>query len=523
MKKLILFSFIASLLCLGCFASVTPTLRYSNAGTFELWTEEAYYGSPVIADLDGDGKNEIIFSNYTITVLNEHDGSVKFKVNSGYDITTPLEEFGKSVGNTWCDPVVTDINGDGKKEIITVHGNGLVSVLDNNGKFVNGWPQKVVSSPAKSVKAGDLDGDGKKEIVVGYGVYGGKSVYVFNHDGSIRQGWPQLSDANSPFAYSYGIFMNNLCLSDLDGDGKTEIIVPNDTSYVTVYREDGSLFGANEKIFGQRAWGKVALYEEYGSEIRGDNGGWGFNVTGGEIRENLYKAEFGHSIAKVSDLDGNGTKEIVVTCIMCNRKYAPTYPPTEYMTVAVFNADRTRYTNFSLGGDWRNIPTDLGKPLIQNKKSIASQIQQTPTIADLDGDGKSEILFNSYNGKVHCFGLDATEPYAWPYSLTKRSSPLFEYASPIVCRDLDGDGKQEVIFASWYDENQKLPGIVQGSLYILNYEGKLISKTPLPPAKEAKNLNNGSLACPVVEDIDNDGKFEIVINTTNGAVCVYDL
>ena len=523
MKKLFMILSLILLMTLSCFAAINPVLRYSNAGTFPLWTEEAYYCSPVTEDLDGDGKNEIIFSNYTITVLNEADGSIKFKVNSGYDTTSPLEEFGKSVGNTWCDAVVCDIDGNGKKEIITIHSNGLISVLDSNGRFAKGWPQKPISSPGKCVKADDLDGDGKLEIIAGYGVYGGKSVYVFNYDGTVREGWPQLSDENSAKAYSYGIFMNGISTGDLDGDGKKEIIVPNDTSYVDVYRHDGSLYPANSEIFGNRVWGKVALYEEYGSEIRGDNGGWGFKIEGGENRENLYKAEFGHGVSVVRDIDGNGTKEVIVTGIMCNRKYAPTYPPTEYMTVSVFNADRTRYVNPSAGGDWRNIPTDLGAPLLQNTKSIASQIQQTPVVEDLDGDGKCEILFNSYNGKVHCFDLDATEPYAWPYSLTKRTSPLFEYASPVVCHDLDGDGKKEVIFASWYDENQKLDKIMQGSLYILSYEGKLISKVTLPPAKEKDNLNNGVLAMPLVEDIDGDGKFEIVLNTTNGAVCVYDL
>ena len=124
------------------------------------------------------------------------------------------------------------------------------------------------------------------------------------------------------------------------------------------------------------------------------------------MRENLYKGEFGHAKAKVYDVDGNGTKEVIVTTIMCNRKYAPVYPPTEYMTVAILNADRTRYRNDELGYNWEVIPMDLGKPLYQNDGSVASGVFQSPTISDIDGDGKVEILFNSYNGKVHCFGLD---------------------------------------------------------------------------------------------------------------------
>lgn len=48
---------------------INPTLKYQNAGSYEHWTEESYYSSPAVEDIDGDGKKEIIFSNYSITVL----------------------------------------------------------------------------------------------------------------------------------------------------------------------------------------------------------------------------------------------------------------------------------------------------------------------------------------------------------------------------------------------------------------------------------------------------------------------
>ena len=65
-------------------------LKYSNAGTLSNWTEESYYNSPAVCDLDGDGRLEIIFSNYSITVLDAESGSVKWKVNSGHDRSTPF-------------------------------------------------------------------------------------------------------------------------------------------------------------------------------------------------------------------------------------------------------------------------------------------------------------------------------------------------------------------------------------------------------------------------------------------------
>ena len=65
------------------------------------------------------------------------------------------------------------------------------------------------------------------------------------------------------------------------------------------------------------------------------------------------------------------------------------------MTIAILNADRTRYKNSKLNADWTSIPMDLGKPLLQNSVSISSFVCQTPVVSDLNGDGKKEILFNS--------------------------------------------------------------------------------------------------------------------------------
>lgn len=500
---------------------INPVLKYANAGTFALWTEEAYYSAPAIKDIDNDGKLETVFSNYTITVLDAASGATKWKVNSGHDRSEAVRESGASNGATPSDVEIADIDSDGLCEIITGHSGGVISVLDANGYFKPGWPVNPANASVRSVEVADLDGDGFCEIIAGLGIGGLDSVYVYNYDGTLRNGWPQARGENTKNTWIYGVFMDNIATGDLNNDGILEIIVPSDLSFVSVFEPDGSLFYANEEVYGRKSWGQVALYEDYGAEIRGENGGWGNPIVGGETREILYKGEFGHAKARVYDIDNDGKNEVIVPTVMCNRKYQ-IYPPSEYMTIAVLNGDRTRYRNDLSGYNWETLPTDLGKPLYQNKNSITSDVFQSPTIADIDSDGVVEILFNSYNGKVHCFSLNKKEPYAWPYSLTKRTSPEYEYASPVVCEDIDFDGKKEVIFTSFFDTNQNY-GNVRGYLYILNYEGKLISKTMLPDSKEAGRLPNGGMASPAVADIDSDGAYEVVINTTHGAICVYDL
>ncbi len=506
--------------------AAAPKLKYKNAGTLGNWTEESYYNAPVVTDLDGDGKLEIIFSNYSITVLDAASGNKKWKVNSGHDRSENFAEFGKSVGHTWCDAVVIDIDGDGSKEVITVHGNGLISVLDKNGYFKSGWPQNPnPGTPARSVKAADLDGDGKAEIVVGYALESTRNtVYVYNYDGSIRAGWPQLSYGTT--GNTQGMYMSGLHLTDLDGDGTLEVLAATDLSSVSAFHHDGTQVRVNSSVYGNDVWSNIPLYEDYNEEIKRENGLWGWYASSYDTREKRYRAELGQSCVTSGDVDGDGKEEIAVTAIMCDRyafeQEGGWHNTSKYMTVALLNGDRTRYQNAALDADWSTLPLDTGKPLTTSDVSLSLNVCATPVMADLDGDGLSEILFNSYDGKVHCFSLNKTEPYAWPYSLTKRTSPLYEYASPVACADIDFDGKKEVIFASTFDKTQNLSKITKGYLYILNYEGKLLSKTELPAAKEP-NVHNGVTAAPVVADIDGDGRYEVVLNTQNGAICVYDL
>lgn len=529
MKKMICLTLIFMLI-FSASVSAAPYLKYSNGGTFGLWSEESYYCTPVCTDINADGKNEIICASYGVYVLDAASGELIWRVNAGKDRSTPFVEIGGNSGHTWCDISVCDIDGDSVSEIISGHSDGTVSVLSSDGYFKWGWPQKVVSAPVRSLKIADLDSDGRSEIIAGFGTESPENVWVFEPDGSVRPGWPQMDAGHRAQdggdyrenGWAWGVFNDNISTGDIDGDGQLEIIVPSDLAFTAAYNPDGTQVKANETYYGGRTWAKIPFYEDYGTEIRMDNEGWGFPLDGTEKREDLFRAEMGHAGSCVYDLDGDGKNEVALVGIMANRKYS-FYPPTEYMTLFILNGDRTRFYNAEKGYDWRRIPTDLGAPLVQTPEIISSRVNSKPVVEDLNGDGVPEILFPSYNGKLHCFSLDRSEKGAWPYSLTKRTSPLFEYASAPACADINGDGKKEVVFVSFYDPSQSVPQGSGGSLYILDCEGRLISKTQLPPSKEAGNYINGSMATPLIYDTDGDGVLEIVINTLHGGISVFGL
>ncbi len=527
MKKIIISLFILCTLSISALAA--PTLKYQNAGTFKYWCEESYYSAPVLCDIDSDSSTEIVYAAYGVTVLDAKTGSIKWRVNSGRDIKSAFIEEGGNAGFTWATAKIADIDADKGKEIVTGDSAGNISVLDAKGNFKPGFPVKLPGA-VRAVTLCDIDSDGTSEILVGLGVPRGNSVYVLEHNGQIRSGWPQLSHSQNAETNSadytnngwgYGVFADGISAKDINGDGIIEILVPTDLAFLSVYTPDGKLVKVNKEHFGDRTWGKIPFYEDAQMERRHENEGWGFTFDGTQKRELLYRMELGHSGTAIKDLDKDGKDEIVVTGIMVDRRYG-SYPPTEYMTLFILNGDRTRFNNTRLGFDWTHIPTDLGAPKIQSSKMLTSGVDQAPTLCDVDGDGYDEILFSSYNGKLHCFSLDGKEHGAFPFSLTKRSSPLIEYASVPAVYDIDSDGKNEVIFASFYDDTQKVPYGTNGFLYILNSNGTLKSKTALPNAKETA-FSNGVRTKPAISDIDGDGKPEIILNTTHGGVCAYDV
>jgi hypothetical protein len=454
-----------------------------------------------VVDLDGDGTAEVIGSAYSIVTLDGATGGLLWRVDSGYDrVTDPASV--SSVGRTWPGIVVADVDGDGAWEIATAHGGGCVSLYDADGYFEPGWPQEPTANELRGLSAYDLDGDGTLEIVVTGAVYEDLNTWVYEHDGTLRDGWPQLSDDSG---YAYGIFNDNATVGDLDGDGAGEIVAPSDVHYICAYEADGSQIPAHA-MYGDKGWGRVGVWESPETELRG----WG-TCDESDGREERYRANFAHGPAAIADLNRDGTPEVVALgnvydCI-------PGYP-SQYMGPYVFNADRSR---FNVGGhDWRTPPVDTGAPLSEDWHEIESA-QPNPAVADLDGDGEREILFASYDGRVHAFWLDGTEHHAWPYAVYAPAEGFYRFASEPAVADLDGDGLAEVLFASWVEKHSDQTG----KLYVLDHQGSVLHEVDLPPAYSGDW--NGALPAPTLSDIDGDPDLELVLNTAHSGLVAYDL
>ena len=96
---------------------------------------------------------------------------------------------------------------------------------------------------------------------------------------------------------------------------------------------------------------------------------------------------------------------------------------------------------------------ELGGGLPELRKTLATYGISDPLWQEVPKskyvpDGVKELLFASNDGKLHAYWMDKTEHGSWPFNVTKLAGDI-SFASEPVVADLDNDGRAEVIFGAW--------------------------------------------------------------------------
>jgi hypothetical protein len=237
-------------------------------------------GSVLLADLNGDGSNDIVslgYGSYTGAVGSnstlvwfENDGSGNFGpeqiITDAYDGMSGLFIGTIDAGST-LDIAITSIN-DNDIFWLSNDGSGNFStpnLIDNS-----------LSSPGV-IEMKDIDSDGDIDAVVATTAYGGDVMEIFRNDlvpgGSVA--WTK--DASPVTTGKVGIF--SIVIENLDGDANLDIL-------------------ATEVSFGGGPAGSLYWYEENGS---------GYTET------ILVTSTNNPSKVKAADLDNDGLLDIIVS------------------------------------------------------------------------------------------------------------------------------------------------------------------------------------------------------------------
>ncbi|MBV0932305.1 DUF4214 domain-containing protein [Marinobacterium weihaiense] len=182
------------------------------------YEEQALWSSPITADLDGDGRLEILYG--TGNFFHDERGSY-IRV---WDADGSERMLLQTQGRTFATPLVADLNNDGRMEIVAATLDGVLHGWDAAGEelfrtetssFLNTKGNPIFSAPV----AADLTGDGKLEVLIAQGA----QVVAVDAEGR------QLSDAGSR-ELVFESFKGAVAVKDIDGDGKLNIISGGNTA-----------------------------------------------------------------------------------------------------------------------------------------------------------------------------------------------------------------------------------------------------------------------------------------------------
>ncbi len=215
----------------GCENGVLSVLLGNGDGTFQAavtYSSGGYQSySVAIADVNGDGKLDLVASNNCLTQDNCSDGGVSVLLGNGDGTFQAAVSY--SAGGSGTESVaIGDVNGDGRPDVLLANGcigfdecdNGSVSVLLGNGDGTFQAPVSYSSGGVKafSVALGDVNGDGYPDLVVANVNSSSIGVLLGNGDGTFQ---PAASyDSGGLGAYFVAV-------ADVNGDGKLDVVVAN--------------------------------------------------------------------------------------------------------------------------------------------------------------------------------------------------------------------------------------------------------------------------------------------------------
>ncbi|MEJ2037429.1 MAG: VCBS repeat-containing protein [Desulfosarcinaceae bacterium] len=487
--------------------------------------QTGWFASPVVADLDGDGSNELIAAYYDLYVFDARGQLLDQVHGNGSRIYAPH--------------VVTDLEGDGIYDIVCGQGRAVYAYEWRSGalRLKAGWPADTTTAgeppEVRGLAAADLDGNGLIEVVATTTQTqptedGGAQVFVFSPDGRLYQpaglsfpAWPRYNsltgpggdaDRNGMGNSGYGCYGLNVGIGNIDDDPQLEIIVTYDNHAIQAFNHDGTSIDA-APYFTNPASNYNGLPLTWGQFIR-----WADPLVE-EDHYHLHTGEWPNpgngqawlqwtaSPPNVVDLNGDGRNEVVG---VPNVEKDIPYVTQAYAVMALEGAygDGSR-SAMRLAG-WEILPRGAA-PVDVDGWYPPSGVPAPATI-DIQDDARPEIMVSLNDGCMHAFDAEAHE--LWRYNYTHGKAIMF--SSEAAVADLNQDGSPEVIFSTYGDPDVR----DSGRLVILAANGALLHDVPLPDPGHDGN-GNGAPAAPTVADLDGDGQLEILVQTFDHGLDIF--
>ena len=354
-------------------------------------------------------------------------------------------------------PSLAQLDDDPQPEVVLGADDQMVHALQGNGERL--WVLDVGARQTATVACADLDGDGRDEIVV---PQNDAETSLVDDDGSVL--WTQELES----AVEWG----SAVLADINRDGKMEALTGDVDGHVYCFDAlSGRHLWTSEgqgSIQGPMAVGNVDETPEL--EVVAPSGKGGLvclRADGSPLSVFKDDCDF-YSGPLILDADFDGEMEV-----LCGS-----------------------------GGQVKGLHCVSG--LTGERKWLAQtpeSVDATLAAADIDGDGRIDIVLADVSGWVFClsgprggqqtiFSLDGGGQEKWRY----RCAGGIDSAPAIA--EVTGDGRLDV-----------LVGTADRCLYCLNWQGKL---------QWQFRTDMKISVSPAVADLDGDGFLEILVPSRDG-------
>ncbi|HEY2772660.1 MAG TPA: FG-GAP-like repeat-containing protein [Candidatus Binatia bacterium] len=345
--------------------------------------------------------------------------------------------------------------------------------LHQDAGLLPGFPISVSVSGDSPPLLHDLDKDGAQDIV--FGASDGK-IHALHSDGTELSGWPVQTHALAlPSTVSFGdlgtdyhsAVLAGIAIGDIDQDGNDEVIAADMDGSVYAFHRDGTT------VSGFPATLNPAF-------------------SAPSLRNQANRLDYGVIASPtLADLDGDGKLEILVAA-MDRHLY-------------VFNNDGTQHTGFPVlvvdQSEMSSVNADNGQVVWktisgQSVGSIGTKLLSSPSVGDIDGDGKPDIVIGSNEEYVR------------------------------------GETANFFINNSVFNGLMTGLDLPNGRVYAISHLGNLdpaVASNPSGPflpgwpvkiglliSDLLPTVGHGVTAAPVLADIDDDGDDEVFINGNNG-------
>jgi hypothetical protein len=175
----------------------------------------------VLADLDGDGRKELITYSQNSVRKGETDTRQLLVIDRGGNIIRQwdLPACSITIDAPKILPAVGNLDEDPGLEIVAVSGCNQLAAFSLKNPAEPVWTASTEGALLASPVIGDLNHDGREEIIIGAfegeGFYQG-GLYAFNNKGKLLNGWPVLIEES---------FSSAAALADFRGEGQLEISI----------------------------------------------------------------------------------------------------------------------------------------------------------------------------------------------------------------------------------------------------------------------------------------------------------